>query len=103
MQHTQIPPGKILRETVFASLPLSITEAADRLGMTRPALSRVLNGRAGISPDLAIRLESAGVGTARAWISLQANYDLWCAMQHQQPPIKRLQPAVASNTRMNFA
>jgi addiction module HigA family antidote len=95
MQHTQIHPGEILRETVFASLPLSIGDAADRLGMSRAALSRVLNGRAGISPDLAIRLESAGVGTAHAWISLQANYDLWCAMQHPQPPVRRLQPVLA--------
>ncbi|GHU03782.1 transcriptional regulator [Betaproteobacteria bacterium] len=95
MQHTQIHPGEILRETVFASLPLSIGEAADHLGMSRPALSRVLNGHAGISPDLAIRLESAGAGTARAWISLQANYDLWCAMQRRQPPVMRFQPALA--------
>ena len=95
MQHTQIHPGEILRETVFASLPLSISDAADRLGTTRPALSRVLNGRTGISPDFAIRLESAGIGTARAWVALQANYELWRAMQHKQPPVRRLQPALA--------
>jgi addiction module HigA family antidote len=95
MQHTQIHPGEILRETVFEPLELSISDAADRLSISRPALSRVLNGHAGISPDLAIRLESAGVGTARAWVSLQANYDLWRAMQHQQPPVRRLQPAYA--------
>ncbi|GHT96459.1 hypothetical protein AGMMS49545_21460 [Betaproteobacteria bacterium] len=93
MQHTQIHPGEILRETVFEPLALSVSDAAERLGMSRPALSRVLNGHAAISPDLAIRLESAGVGAARAWIALQANYDLWRARQHKQPQVQRIQAA----------
>ena len=67
---------------------LSVTEAAGRL-----AMSRVLNGKAGISPDLAVRLEQAGVSTARAWLAMQANYDLWQAMQHKQPPVRPLQEA----------
>ncbi|MDR3054801.1 MAG: HigA family addiction module antidote protein [Zoogloeaceae bacterium] len=96
MQHTQIHPGEILRETVFEPQALSISDAADCLGMSRPALSRVLNGHAAISPDLAIRLESAGIGSARAWVALQANYDLWRAMQHPQPPIKQIQFAHAA-------
>jgi len=61
--------------------------------MSRPALSRVLNGHAGISPDLAIRLEAAGVSTARFWMNLQTNYDLWRAMQHKQPPVRMIQEA----------
>ena len=65
-------PGEILREEVIDALGLSVTEAARRLGMSRVALSRVLNGKAGISPDLAIRLERAGVATARAWLQMQA-------------------------------
>ncbi|WP_404405585.1 HigA family addiction module antitoxin [Pelagibacterium halotolerans] len=75
--------SKILKEDVFEPLGLSVTEAAERLAMSRVALSRVVNGEAGISPDLAIRLEKAGVSTARAWIALQANYDLWRAMQRK--------------------
>ncbi|WP_249674903.1 HigA family addiction module antitoxin [Acidocella sp. C78] len=55
--------------------------------MSRAALSRVLNARAVISPDLAIRLEQAGVSTAQAWLGMQANYDLWLARQHKQPPV----------------
>ncbi|WP_022949774.1 HigA family addiction module antitoxin [Methylohalobius crimeensis] len=90
MIHNHPHPGEILKETVLDPLELSITEAAERLAMSRVALSRVLNGKAGISPDLAIRLEKAGVSTARFWINLQANYDLWCAMQHEQPPIRTL-------------
>ena len=83
-------PGEMLREDVLAPLGLSVTEAAERLGMSRVALSRVLNGRAAISPDLAVRLDRAGVSTARAWLSMQANYDLAEAMQRQQPDVKPL-------------
>lgn len=86
-------PGSLLREDVLAPLGLAVTEAAERLGMSRVALSRVLNGRASISPDLAIRLERAGVSSARFWITLQANYDLAVAMTHRQPAVKSLQAA----------
>ena len=92
MIHTHPHPGEMLKETVFEPLGLSVTEAADRLAMTRVALSRVLNGKAGISPDLAVRLETAGVSTARFWITLQANYDLWRAMQHKQPAVRTIGP-----------
>lgn len=95
MMHNHPHPGEILKETVFEPLELSVTDAAKRLAMTRVALSRVLNGKAGISPDLAVRLEQAGVSTARFWINLQANYDLWRAMQHEQPPVRALQGAAA--------
>lgn len=90
MMHNPPHPGEVLREDVIAPLGLSVTDAADRLGMSRVALSRVLNGKAGISPDLAVRLEQAGAGTAQAWVAMQANYDLWQALQHEQPPVKPL-------------
>ncbi|TVP59561.1 MAG: addiction module antidote protein, HigA family [Halomonadaceae bacterium] len=83
-------PGELLREDVIAELGLSVKETAERLGMSRVALSRVLNGRAAISPDLALRLEMAGVSTARAWLGMQVNYDLAQARQHSQPPIRAL-------------
>lgn len=83
-------PGELLREDVLVPLGLSVTDAAERLGMSRVAFSRVLNGRAGISPDLAIRLERAGVSTARAWLAMQANYDLAQAMKHKQPRVRAL-------------
>jgi len=69
-------PGELLREDVIAELGLSVTETSARLGMSRVAFSRVLNGKAAVSPDLAIRLEMEGVSTARAWLAMQANYDL---------------------------
>ncbi len=83
-------PGAMLREAVLTPLDLAVTEAATRLGMSRVALSRVLNGRAGISPDLAIRLERAGVSTARFWLALQSNHDLAQALQRDQPRVKAL-------------
>lgn len=88
-------PGDLLREDVLAPLGLSVKEAAKRLSMSRVALSRVLNGRAGISTDLAIRLERAGVSTARFWLALQVNYDLARAKQHKQPSVRALQKVAA--------
>ncbi len=95
MMHNPPHPGGILKDEVLAPLNLSVTEAASRLVMSRVALSRVLNGKAAISPDLAVRLEQAGVSTARAWLSMQANYDLWQAMQHRQPAVRALQERAA--------
>ncbi|MBQ9579480.1 MAG: HigA family addiction module antidote protein [Ottowia sp.] len=89
-------PGELLREDVMAALGLSVTEAAERLGMSRVALSRVLNGKAGISPDLALRLERAGASTARMWLAMQANWDLAQAMLRPQPPVRALAVAQAA-------
>lgn len=69
-------PGELLREDVVKELNLTVSDAAARLGVARVTLSRVLHGHAAISPNLAIRLERAGVGTARAWLAMQVNYDL---------------------------
>lgn len=90
MMHNPPHPGEILKEDVIVPLGLSVTEAAERLSMSRVALSRVLNCKAGISPDLAIRLEMAEVGTARTWLRLQRSYDLWQASQRKQPHVKPL-------------
>jgi antitoxin HigA-1 len=81
-------PGLMLRADVLEPLGLGVTEAAQKLGM-----SRVVNRRASISPDLAIRLEQAGVSTARFWMGLQSNYDLAMAMGHRQPPVEKLMAA----------
>lgn len=87
-------PGELLRKDVLLPLGIEVTDAAHRLGMSRTTLSRVINGRAGISPDLAIRLERAGVSTARFWMTLQANYELSQAEQRIQPKVQRLQATV---------
>jgi addiction module HigA family antidote len=69
-------PGAIIGEDVLGELGLTVAEAAARLGVSRVTLSRVIHGHSGVSPNLAIRLERAGAGTARAWLALQTNYDL---------------------------
>ncbi|MFT4295912.1 MAG: HigA family addiction module antitoxin [Micropruina sp.] len=71
-----VHPGEILREDVLADLGLGVADAASRLGISRVTLSRVLHGHARISPNLAVRLEQAGVSTARAWLAMQSAYDL---------------------------
>ncbi|MFB9955400.1 HigA family addiction module antitoxin [Cellulomonas denverensis] len=90
---TPVHPGEILREDVLAELGLSVTTAAERLGVSRVSLSRVLHGRAAISPSLAIRLELAGVSTARAWLAMQAAYDLARARDTTLPQVVRLDVA----------
>ncbi|WP_116423944.1 HigA family addiction module antitoxin [Pseudomonas citronellolis] len=82
-------PGETLREDVLPALDISVTELARRLGFARETLSRVLHGRAPISPDLAVRLELAGIGTARTWLGVQADYDIWQARHREQPQIER--------------
>ncbi len=93
-------PGERLKEDVLPALGLNVTEAAVQLGVTRVALSRVLNGRAAISPEMALRLEGwLGVengGRADAWISQQAAYDLWKARKAGEPKVKRA--TLPSNT-----
>lgn len=84
-------PGEILREDVLGPLNIDVKDAAQRLGMARSTLSRIVNGHSGISADLAIRLERAGVGTARSWMVLQANYELSKAMEQEQPTVRPLQ------------
>ncbi len=68
-------PGAIIRD-VIAELDLSVTNAAQVLGITRENFSKILNGRAGISPDMSIRLSKAFGSTAGFWLRLQLNYDL---------------------------
>ena len=86
-------PGELLREDVLGPLGIDVTDAAHRLAVSRTTLSRVINGRAGISPDLAIRRERAGVSTARFWMTLQTNYELSLAEEREQPEVMPLQTA----------
>jgi addiction module HigA family antidote len=83
-------PGSILKEDALPELGIGVTEAAAQLGVSRVALSRVINGRAAVSADMAIRLEAWMNGpTAESWVRMQAEYDLWQARQKPLPTIKR--------------
>ena len=84
--HNPPHPGEILREICLAPLSLSVTEAALSLGVSRNTLSSILNGRAGISPEMAIRLSMAFSTTAESWLRLQMQFDLW----HAERSRKRL-------------
>lgn len=78
-------PGLIVKEYLGG---ISVTDAAQHLGVTRTTLSRILNGRASISPEMAIRLEEAlGSTKAETWLMLQAKYDLWQAEQQHKKSI----------------
>lgn len=81
-------PGETLREDVLPEIGLTVTDLARRLGIARETLSRILHGRAPISADLAVRLERAGLGKARMWMGVQADYDLWQAEHRAQPAIE---------------
>ena len=79
--HNPAHPGETIREACPKPLGLSVTAAADALGVTRKTLSDLLNGHSGVSPDMAIRLEQVFGSTAEAWLRLQWQRDGWDARQ----------------------
>ena len=90
--HNPPHPGEVLKDTVFRrGGGLSVTEFAKRLGVSRVALSRVVNGRAGVSAELAIRLAAALGGSAESWLRMQVSYDLWQAQRKRRPKIRPLE------------
>lgn len=89
--HNPPHPGEILADTVLhEDGGLTITEFARRLGVSRVALSRVVNGRAAVSAELAIRLAAALGGSAESWLRMQVTYDLWHAQKKRRPKIEPL-------------
>ena len=97
--HNPPHPGLTLRDDVLPALGLNVTETARQLDVSRVALSRVLNGRAAISPEMALRIEAwLGVergGDARLWLAEQSAYDLWQAEQRFKTTPLRVKPAPA--------
>ena len=93
IQHNPPHPGEVLKDGVFNESTLTVTDFAKRLGVTRAALSRVLNGKAVISPDMALRLSEALGDSAESWLHMQADYDLWQARQKPRHRIERLEIA----------
>ena len=82
--HNPPHPGEVIRELCIEPLGLSVTEAARGLGVSRKTLSYLLNGKFGISPQMAIRLSKAFGGSPESWLIQQAQYDLYQA--HQDEP-----------------
>ena len=89
--HNPPHPGEVLADTVLRKDGgISVTEFAKALGVSRVALSRVVNGRAAVSAELAIRLAAALGGSAESWLNMQVAYDLWHAEKRRRPKIERL-------------
>ena len=86
-------PGDVLWELHLKESGISISEAALRLGISRQAMSAILNGRAGISADMALRLSEALCTSAEMWTGMQSAYDLWQARQQKRPKVKALAKA----------
>ncbi|MBJ2245500.1 MULTISPECIES: HigA family addiction module antitoxin [Pseudomonas] len=82
-------PGEILLEDVIPALGITLARMAQHLRIPSETFSRILHGHAPVSPDLAVRLERAGVSKAQLWLSMQSAYDLWQAEHREQPVIER--------------
>ena len=94
LMHNPPHPGEVLKELCIEPLGLTVTDAAKALGVSRKTLSTVLNGRAGISPEMAIRLSIAFDTSAESWLNQQSQFDLWQAEQHRSElKVKRLSAA----------
>lgn len=93
-------PGDTIREDILPALGISVTLAARQLGVSRVTHSRLIYGQAGISADMARRLEAWLGGptqgpSAESWMRMQANYDLWQAMQRPKPKVIRARAAAS--------
>ena len=82
--HNPPHPGEILKSLCLEPLGLSVTDAAAALGVSRKTLSAILNGRAGISPEMAVRLSIAFDTSAESWLNQQMQFDLWHAEQSRK-------------------
>ncbi len=83
-------PGEILRELYLAPLDITITQAAEALGVTRKHISAIVNGRAPVTPDMALRLAVAFRTEPELWVNMQAQYDLWTVSRKARPKVKPL-------------
>lgn len=90
--HNPPNPGEVLRDGVFTDSQVSVTDFASRIGVTRVVLSRVLNGKARISADMALRLAAALGGSAQSWLHMQANYELWIAERLLKRIVSKIKP-----------
>lgn len=82
--HNPPHPGEILRELCLEPLKLNVSDTAKALGVSRKTLSAILNGRGGVSPEMAIRLSIAFDTSAESWLNQQAQYDLWLAEKQRR-------------------
>ena len=84
LMHNPPHPGEVLKKLCLEPLGLNVTQTAKALGVSRKTLSGILNGRAGISPEMAVRLSMAFDTTAESWLNQQLQYDLWRAERRRR-------------------
>ena len=82
--HNPPHPGEIIRQLCLEPLDMTVTDAASALGVSRKTLSALLNGRAGISPEMAVRLSIAFGTSSESWMNQQTQYDLWHAEKRRK-------------------
>ena len=94
MMHNPSHPGDLIKHDCIEALNLTVTAAATALGVSRKTLSELINCKSGISPEMAIRFEKIGWGTADTWLRMQMNHDLWQARQKSKRlKVKKLRSA----------
>ena len=91
--HNPPHPGEILKDTVLADSGISVTTFAKNLGVSRVTLSRVVNSKAAVSADMALRLAAALGGSAESWLQMQVAFDLWQAAKKRRPKVQPLKLA----------
>jgi addiction module HigA family antidote len=91
--HNPPHPGEVLQDTVLADGRISVSDLAKKLGVSRVALSRVVNRKASVSADMALRLADALGTSAESWLQMQAAYDLWRAAKKRRPRVQPLKLA----------
>ena len=94
LMHNPPHPGEIIKKLCLEPLGVSVTEAAEALGVSRKTLSSIINGKSGISPEMAVRLSIAFDTSSESWLNQQTQYDLWQAEQYRKElRVKRLSAA----------
>ena len=91
MNRQPIHPGCILREDYLKPLAVSVTDMASKLGVSRKTISKIINEKGAVTPDMALRLSRAFGTTPQLWLNLQRNYDLWQA-EHSTNDWQRVRP-----------
>ncbi len=84
LMHNPPHPGEVIRELCIEPLGLTVTEAAEALGVSRKTLSNILNGHSGISSEMAVRLSIAFNTSSESWLNQQMQYDLWLAEKERK-------------------
>jgi addiction module HigA family antidote len=90
-------PGTVLLEDVMKPLGITITQAARDLGISRKTLSEIVNGRCGLSPEIAVRIGKATQTSPQSWLAMQTKLDLWNAMQKEPKDVIEFKTSSAVN------